>query len=177
MVLLITAGLHVPGTAGVLDELFGSAGTGDPEQIVNEFDGNALKTGVGAGVTVTLSVPVVAQAVAVGVKVYVPLVVLLIVAGLHVPAKPSIEVGGKVGAVVPAQNGAMALNVGATLLITLTLIVTGVAETHCPAVGTKVLVFMPVVVVLIVVGFHVPVNPLVEVGNAGADAFWQRVAG
>ena len=55
--------------------------------------------------------------------------------------------------------------------------VTGVADTHCPGLGTKVLVFIPVVAVLIVAGFQAPAIPLVDVGNAGAGAFWQSVVG
>jgi hypothetical protein len=102
---------------------------------------------------------------------------LLIVAGLQVPEKPSIDVAGNEGAAVPAQNGAIGVNVGATFWTTLTLIVTGVTDTHCPAAGIKVLVLVPVVDVLIVVGFHVPEMPLVDVGNAGAVEFWQTVDG
>ena len=36
----------------------------------------------------------------------------MITAGLHVPVTPLLEVVGKVGAVVPAQNGGMGGNVG-----------------------------------------------------------------
>ena len=114
VVLLMAEGLHVPGTAGVFDELFGNAGTGEPEHIVNEFDVNALKTGTGAGVTVTLSVAGTAHKVTFGVKVYTPLAVLLIVDGFQVPAMPSSDVAGNVGAVVLAQNAAIGLNVGVT---------------------------------------------------------------
>jgi len=104
--------------------------------------------------------------------------VLLIVAGLQVPEKPSIEVAGRAGAVVLAHNGAIGLNVGATFWTTFTLTVTGVADTHCPAFGVKVLVFVPVVAVLIVAGFHDPVMPFDDVvGKTGAAEFWQSVAG
>jgi hypothetical protein len=99
------------------------------------------------------------------------------VAGLQVPAKPSIELAGNAGAAVPAQNGAIGLNVGTTFCTTLTLIVTGVAETHCPGFGTNVLLFGPSVVVLIVVGLQTPAIPLVDAGNAGAGELWQSVAG
>jgi len=50
-----------------------------------------------------------------GVKVYVPVAVLLTVAGLHVPVTPFVEVVGNMGAVVPAQNGGMAGNVGTNI--------------------------------------------------------------
>lgn len=178
-VLLIAAGDHVPGTAGVFDELFGNGCTGEPEQMVKVPPGKALNVVVGAGVTVTLSVAVVAHNVALGVNVYVAVpAVLLIVEGLHVPANPSLEVAGNVGGVVPAQKGAIAVNVGVTFCTTLTLTVTGVAETHCPALGVNVLIFVPVVAVLIEAGLHVPVTPFDDVvGKTGATAFWHNVAG
>lgn len=171
VVLLMTAGLQVPVTAGTFDELVDSVGTAEPAQIVKLPVGNAVNDVVGAGVTVTLIVAGVAQTVAFGVNVYEPLAVLLIVAGLQVPAKPSIEVAGNDGGVVPAQKGAIGLKVGATFWTTLTDMVTGVAETHCPGFGMNVLVLTPSVVVLMVVGFHVPEIPLVDVGNAGAVEF------
>lgn len=69
-------------------------------------------------------------------KVYVPEAVLLTVAGDHVPVNPLLEVPGKLGAAVPEQNAAMAVNVGVAGGPTTTVIVTGVA--HCPAEGVKV---------------------------------------
>jgi hypothetical protein len=36
---------------------------------------------------------------------------------------------------------------------------------HCPGAGVKVYVFVPVVVVLMVDGFHVPLIPLMEVAG------------
>jgi hypothetical protein len=67
-VLLMAAGLQVPVTAGVFDELVGNDGIGDPEQKVSVFDGK-LKVVVGAGVTVTFKVAVVAHNAAFGVNV------------------------------------------------------------------------------------------------------------
>lgn len=171
----MTAGDQVPVTP--FDEVVGNAGAANPEQKVALLPGKPLNVVVGAGVTVTFKVAVVAHCDADGVNVYVPLVVLLIVAGLQVPVKPSIEVAGNAGGGVPAQIGAIGLNVGLVFCTTLTLMLTGVAETHCPAFGTKVLVLVPGVAVLIVAGFHVPVIPLVEAGKAGATAFWHNVAG
>ena len=45
---------------------------------------------------------------------------------------------------------------------------------HCPAAGVNVYVVVPVVVVLITEGFHVPLIPFVDDnGNDGAVLFWQ----
>lgn len=41
-----------------------------------------------------------------------PLAVLLTVAGLHVPVMPLLDVVGKMGAVVPAQNAGITINEG-----------------------------------------------------------------
>ena len=78
----------------------------------------------------------VAHCPALGVKVYVPDAVLLIVAGFHVPLIPLVEVAGSAGANVPLQKGAIGLNKGVTVGVTVTVIVTGTA--HCPALGVKV---------------------------------------
>ena len=62
------------------------------------------------------------------------------------------------------------MNVGVTLLETTILIV--VVVPHCPVAGVKVYVVVPVVVVLIVDGFQVPVMLLLEVvGRVGAVLF------
>ena len=62
--------------------------------------------------------------------------VLSTTAGDHVPAMLLVEVVGKVGAGVPLQIAAIALNVGVTNA--LTVIVNVVETAHCPAVGVKV---------------------------------------
>ena len=51
---------------------------------------------------------------AVGVKVYVlvPAVAVLIVAGLHVPVIPLVDVAGRAGAVLFRHSGPVAVNVG-----------------------------------------------------------------
>jgi hypothetical protein len=47
-----------------------------------------------------------------------------------------------------------------------------IAVAHCPLTGVKVYVVLPVVVVLIVDGLHVPLTPLFDVtGNVGAVLF------
>jgi hypothetical protein len=48
-------------------------------------------------------------------------VVLLTVAGLHVPVMPLVEVVGSKGAVDPSQIGAMAVKVGVTVGFTVTV--------------------------------------------------------
>jgi hypothetical protein len=89
-----------------------------------------------AAFTVTIKVVVVAQSPAVGVNVYVPLAVLLTVAGLQVPVIPLVDVVGKTGAVAPLQNAGTAANVGVTFGFTVTDKVVVVAQS--PAVGVNV---------------------------------------
>jgi hypothetical protein len=106
-----------------------------------------------------------------GVKVYVPDAVLLIIAGVHVPLIPFVDMAGSGGATEPLQIGAMAANVGIVPLVTVTVSV--VVFAHCPAFGVKV--YVPDVVLLIVAGLHVPVMPFVDVaGNAGAAVPLQK---
>ncbi len=89
-------------------------------------------------------------------KVYV-VVVVLFIAGVHVPVIPLIEVVGNVK-VPPLHIGAMALNDGVINGFTVTIILKVVA--HCPAAGVKVYV---VVAVLFIAGLQVPVTPLDDV--------------
>jgi hypothetical protein len=81
----------------------------------------AAKVGVVTAFTVTFKVAVLAQSPTVGVKVYVPLAVLLTVAGLQVPVIPLVDVVGKTGAVAPLQIAGMATNVGVTIGFTVTV--------------------------------------------------------
>jgi hypothetical protein len=92
--------------------------------------------GVTAAFTVTLKVVVVAQSPTVGVKVYVPLAVLLTVAGLQVPVIPLVDVVGKTGAVAPLQNAGTAAKVGTVFVFTVTFKVVVVAQS--PTVGVNV---------------------------------------
>ena len=95
------------------------------------------------------------------------------VAGLHVPLTPLVDVAGKAGAVLFWHSGPIAVNVGVSSGSTVMLNVVAVA--HCPASGVKVYVVVPAVPVLIVAGFQVPLMPLVDVaGNAGAPEFWHN---
>ena len=94
--MLIVAGLQVPviplldvvGNAGALE--FWQSGP------------IAENVGVTCGSTVMLSVAVIAHCPADGVNVYVvvPAVAVLMVAGLHVPVTPLLDVAGSVGAIL-----------------------------------------------------------------------------
>ena len=53
---------------------------------------------------------------------------LLTVAGLHVPAIPLIEVGGKTGGKAPEQIAGIGSNAGVTFGLTVMLSVTGIAH-------------------------------------------------
>jgi hypothetical protein len=72
------------------------------------------------------------------VKVYVavPVVLVFIVAGLHVPAIPFDEFAGKDGGAEFWHNGPIAANAGVICEETVTSIVVAVA--HCPAFGVNV---------------------------------------
>ena len=95
------------------------------------------------------------------------------VAGLHVPVTPLLDVAGNVGAVLFWQSGPIAVNVGTVCASTVMLSVVVVA--HCPLSGVNVYVVVPAALVLIVAGLHVPVIPLLDVaGNAGAVLFWHN---
>lgn len=128
------AGLQVPVIPFV--EVVGSEGTSAPlhtDKLVPK-----LNVGVRFGATVTVNVAVVAHCPAVGVNVYVPLPVLLTVAGLQVPVIPLVEVVGSAGTVPPEQIDKVVpkLNAGVRFGATVTLKVVVVA--HCPAVGVNV---------------------------------------
>jgi len=74
---------------------------------------------IGNGFTVTVNVVVVAQAPGAGVNVYV-VVALLLTAGDQVPLIPLFEVVGNESK-EPLQMGAMGLNCGATMGLTVTV--------------------------------------------------------
>ena len=68
--------------------------------------------------------------------VEVPGVVVLIVAGAHVPVTPFVDVVGSGGAVLFWHNGPICVNVAVTLLVTTIFMVAAAA--HCPTAGVKV---------------------------------------
>ena len=166
LLVLMVDGLHVPLTP--LLEVVGNAGA----VAFWQSGPTAVNIGVCRVVMVISIVVVVPHWPAFGVKVYVvvPSVDVLMVAGFHVPAIPLLDVVGRAGAVAFWQSGPICMNVGVTCdVITIFIVVTAA---HCPALGVKVYVVVPIVDVLIVAGFHVPVMPLLDVvGNTGAVAF------
>ena len=93
---LMVAGLHVPGIP--LFDVVGKVGAA----LFWQSGPIAVNVGVICGSIVTLKVAVFAHCPADGVKVYVvvPAVAVLIVAGLHVPGIPLLDVAGSVGAVL-----------------------------------------------------------------------------
>ena len=95
------------------------------------------------------------------------------VAGLHVPVKPLIDVVGSDGGVLFWQREPIGLKVGVTWDVITTVMVVGVP--HWLDDGVNVYVDVPAAEVLIVAGLQVPVTPFVDVvGNAGAVLFWHK---
>jgi hypothetical protein len=81
-----------------------------------------------------------------------------------------VEVAGSAGAVEFWQSGPICVKVGVGAVV-ITIAIVAVVP-HCPAAGVKVYVVVPILAVLIVDGFHVPVMLFVEVvGRAGAVEF------
>jgi hypothetical protein len=66
----------------------------------------------GTGNTVDVRLADVAHCPAFGVNTYVPLETLLTTDGDHVPMIPLLDVVASIGATLPEQNGAIAVNVG-----------------------------------------------------------------
>jgi hypothetical protein len=91
--------------------------------------------------------------------------------GLHVPAIPSVDVEGSAGTVVFWQyEFAMAGKVGETMPTIVIFREAGVEQ--LPAVGVNMYVTVPVAVVLMLAGFHVPGIPSFDVGgSAGGVEF------
>lgn len=88
--------------------------------------------------------------------------VVLSIAGLHVPEIPLLDIAGSVNE-VPEQTAGICVNAGVSWL-TITVIV--VVDAHCPVFGVKVYV---VVAMLLIAGFHVPEMPLLEVSGSVKD--------
>ena len=126
--MLTVAGFQVPVIP--LFEVNGKTGAAAPEQMVI-----AVKDGMVLEPTVTVIVAIVAHCPIVGVKVYVPVAVLLTIAGFQEPVIPSFEVPGNNGAVAPVQMAWAIVKVGVTVGVTVTVRLVG--EAHCPAVGAK----------------------------------------
>jgi subtilisin family serine protease len=116
------AGLQVP--VMPLPDVNGSAGA----TALRQSEPNGLNVGVTFGLTVTSIVVVVAHWPASGVKVYVPLTVLLTVAGAQVPVMPLVDINGSTGAVEPSHIDATGLKVGVIPGVTVTVNVVIVAH-------------------------------------------------
>ena len=121
---MIVAGLHVP--VMLLLEVVGRAGA----VLFWQRGPICVNVGVALLVITILIVAVVAHCPVAGVKVYVvvPGVVVLIVAGFHVPVILLVEAVGSTGAVVLWQSGPICVNVGVTRLDITMLIVVVVAH-------------------------------------------------
>ena len=78
---------------------------------------------------------------------------MLIVAGLHVPVIPFVEVVGRIGAVEPLHIGAIALNIGVVCGFTVTVNVAVLMQQPVPVVK---------VYVVVVVGLAITDEPTVE---------------
>jgi len=92
------------------------------------------------------------------------------IAGLHVPVIPSLDVVGNAGAAAFKQTEFVTVGNVDTTLSTIVML-SEARLAHCPAVGVNVYTVVPFAVVLIVAGFHVPVIPSLDVvGSVGADS-------
>src|SRR5690606_26337536 len=105
-VLLTVDGLQVPVTP--LVDVVGKTGA---VSLVHKA-GMTSNVGSVLGLTVTVNEAGDAHCPGSGVNVYVPVAVLLTLAGLHVPVKPLVDVVGKTGAVSFSQISGIASKVG-----------------------------------------------------------------
>jgi hypothetical protein len=119
---LIVAGLQVPVIE--LSEVFGSNGAAEFRQSGPIWVNAGIIEG---GITTIVRVVLEAQRPAVGVKVY-SVVAVLFSAGDHVPVIPLFDVVGSDESVAPEQIGAMAVNVGVILGLTVIVKVTVAAH-------------------------------------------------
>jgi hypothetical protein len=105
--------------------------------------------------------------------VEVPLTLVFMAEGFHVPLIPFVELKGNEGAAAFSHNDAIGENagtVGAVIVISSVVFVA-----HCPASGVNVYVDVPLELVLIIAGLHVPLIPLVEFnGNEEGIEFWHK---
>jgi hypothetical protein len=131
LAVLITAGAQVPAIP-LLDTSGKTGGTLPTHNV-----GMGVKAGVAGVLTVTVNVVVSAHWPGAGVKVYVPVTVLLTVAGFQVPVMALVEVVGSTGATAPLHMGATGLKAG-TIVLGCTDTVSVVVVAHCPAVGVNV---------------------------------------
>ena len=124
LAVLMVAGFHVPVMPFV--EVVGRV----PGVAPTQYGPRWVKVGVTEVLTTTIIVPVVPHCPALGVKVYTvdPALAVLMVAGFQVPVMPFSEVVGNIPGVAPTQYGPNCVNVGVTVELTTTVIVTTVAH-------------------------------------------------
>ena len=134
--LLTADGLHIPETS--LLDFAGKTGTVEPLQTDREAPKG--KAGFTIGLTATVNENGEMHWPDVPVKTYTPFFILLITAGLHVPAILLLDVVGKTGAVAPAQSDKLfpKLKLGFETFVTVTVYVVIAEVTHCPAFGVNV---------------------------------------
>jgi hypothetical protein len=101
----------------------------------------------------------------------VPVEEVLIIAGLHVPEMPLLDVVGNTGAAEFKHSGPICVNTG---LICVAIVTSKlVLLAHRPGLDVNEYVVVPTIAVLIDDGFHVPTIPLLDiVDKAGATTFW-----
>lgn len=104
--LLTVTGLQIP-VIPSKDEV-GNVGAAAPIHIA----GNAANAGIVSAFITCTKIACVAHNPVTGVKVYVPVTVLLTVAGLHVPVIPLVDVVSNAGAIPPVHIAGNGANVG-----------------------------------------------------------------
>jgi hypothetical protein len=130
VLVLSNAGDQVPVNPSL--DVVGNASEFPPEQM----GATAVKAGVTSWFTVIVRVAAEAHCPVAGVNVYI-VVAVLFKAGDQLPVIPLLEVVGNALKVSPEQIGATAVKVG-IVVVWFTVIVSVVAEAHCPAVGVNV---------------------------------------
>ena len=170
MALSTTAGDQVPVTE--LLDMFGNVGTESPSQILKVVP--KVNVGVICGVIVTVNVVVFAHCPVLGVKVYVPLLALSTIAGVHEPVMELLEEFGNEGTIPPEQMLKVVPKVKVGVVCGVIVTVNVVVIAHCPASGVKV--YVPLFTLSTTAGDHVPVIELLEeAGNVGTTPPEQKL--
>jgi hypothetical protein len=134
-VVLIEEGLQVPLTPSF--DVAGSAGAVAFRQNESAIAGNVGEILLSIVMFKETGVEQLLADDGVNLKIVVPGLDVLTLAGLHVPAIPSLDVNGNIGAVVFWQSGPISSNVGETGALTFNTIIFDVSEpAHGPLVDT-----------------------------------------
>ena len=107
--------------------------------------------------------------------VVTPTLLVLIVAGDHVPVIPSVDINGNVGGLLLRHNGPIGLKFGVRFGLTNISMVK--IEAHSEISGVNVYIVVPGVEVFMILGDQVPImgGELLELfGNVGGVIPWQR---